>query len=70
MIVHKKTDASRNMSVNGERTLPQPHRNVGVCLNCGETLTRCGAAFDLEVTCPVCGRVNVYKDSNKPIYIK
>lgn len=45
------------------------HRNVGSCLNCGHALTRCGAPFDLEVVCPKCGRVNVYKNSNKPIYV-
>jgi len=36
------------------------------CLACGKKLSYCGKPFSAEITCPNCGGVNVYRESQKP----
>ena len=42
-------------------------KSDGYCLECGRRLTRCGVAFSGEFSCPGCGAVNVYENSQQPV---
>ena len=43
---------------------------VGRCLNCNSHLTDCGRPFTAEIPCRKCGRINVYKESQQPCWLK
>lgn len=36
------------------------------CLACGKHLAYCGEPFSAEISCPSCGAVNIYVDSQQP----
>lgn len=60
------TEESHKKRVVGTNSANQDG-SVGYCLNCGKHLTRCGIAFSADITCPACGAVNVYENSQQPI---
>jgi predicted RNA-binding Zn-ribbon protein involved in translation (DUF1610 family) len=40
------------------------------CLGCGKHLAYCGKPFSADISCPNCGAVNVYVDSQQPSEVR
>jgi len=40
---------------------------AGMCLNCGQHLTFCGAPFTDAIPCRKCLYINIYKESQQPV---
>ena len=57
---------SRHISNYGSKKRRFMESCVGICLECNERLTFCGAPFTLNVMCPKCRVINVYIDSQQP----
>lgn len=55
-------------TVSHPMTLPASSRaEVGYCLNCGYEVARTGIPISEEFRCNKCFRINIYKDSMRPV---
>ena len=44
--------------------------SIGYCLRCKAGITYCGEPFSADISCPKCGAVNEFENSQQPTRLK
>jgi hypothetical protein len=66
-MLDRKSDAHKNNHQKSDAHANLRATDLGLCLRCGERISRCGRPFTDSITCHKCGAVNIYEDSQQPV---